>query len=119
MRTRRKISKEERLLLLREYLSSPITKSSFEKEKGLSKGAIYHWLRIFALEDKPNPIIMSEIEKTTDDELKKKIYALEQENKKLKTDLKYTTMARDAYNHMIDLAEETYNIKVRKNSDAR
>jgi hypothetical protein len=34
-------------------------------------------------------------------------------------ELKQSNMARDAYDYMIDLAEKTYNIPVRKNSGAK
>jgi hypothetical protein len=44
------------------------------------------------------------------------VLSLELENKKLKADLAYERMRADAYDTMIDLAEETYQIKVRKNS---
>lgn len=119
MNTRKKISKEERKCYVMEYLSSPLSKHLFEKEKGLSYNSIRNWLRIFALEDKPKPIIMSKESSMTEQELSREINALRQEVKRLKAELKYSNMARDAYDHMIDLAEETYNIKVRKNSDAR
>jgi hypothetical protein len=37
----------------------------------------------------------------------------------LAIELKQSNMARDAYDCMIDLAEKTYNIPVRKNSGAK
>ena len=43
----------KRLSLLKEYLSSPLLKTTFEKEKGLGKGCISRWLISFAIEDKP------------------------------------------------------------------
>ena len=119
MTTRRKLSKEEQKSYVLEYLSSPLSKYFFEKEKGLSRNSIRSWLRIFAIEDKPTPIIMSKESSMTEQELGREINELRQEIKRLEAELKYSNMARDAYDHMIDLAEETYNIKVRKNSDAR
>ena len=51
---------------------------------------------------------------------------LSNENLRLKNELKIkelelrrATMARDAYNYMIDLAEQKYGISIRKNSDAK
>ena len=44
---------EQRLALLSEYLSSGMSMSRFQKEKGLSHSCISKWLRIFAVEDKP------------------------------------------------------------------
>ena len=119
MSRNRKFSKEERKSYVMEYLSSPLTKRCFEKEKGLSYNTIRYWLRIFAIEDKPTPIIMSKESSMNEQELSREINALRQEVKRLKAELKYSNMACEAYDHMIDLAEETYNIKVRKNSDAR
>ena len=44
---------EQRLALLSEYLSSGMSMSRFQKEKGLSHSSISRWLRIFAVDDKP------------------------------------------------------------------
>jgi len=37
----------------------------------------------------------------------------------LESQLYHAEMARDAYDYMIDLAEQRYHIRVRKNSDAK
>ena len=55
----------------------------------------------------------------TEQELHDRIRELEQKIKVLEVELKSSNMARDAYDCMIDLAEKTYNIPVRKNSDAK
>lgn len=39
--------------------------------------------------------------------------------KELENQLYHAEMARDAYDYMIDLAEQRYHIRVRKNSDAK
>lgn len=39
--------------------------------------------------------------------------------KELESQLYQAEMARDAYDYMIDLAEQRYHIRVRKNSDAK
>ena len=39
--------------------------------------------------------------------------------KELESQLYHAEMARDAYDYMIDLAEQRYHIRVRKNSDAK
>lgn len=110
---------EKRLSYLEEYMSSPLSSYKFEKEKGLSYKTISYWIRKFGIEDKSIPTDMNKELKPTEKELQKKIRELEQQVKRLKVELKHSNMARDAYDCMIDLAEETYNIKVRKNSDAR
>lgn len=114
----------KRLSLLEEYLSSTSLKTTFEKEKGLAKGSISNWLRNFAIEDKPTMVkvalpMSKENEKTEllnpDDE----IVRLRQELKAKELELKRATMARDAYERMIVIAEEKYAIPIRKNSDAK
>lgn len=118
MREYRKYSKEECLCYLEEYLSSSFTQSHFEREKGLKRTTIQRWLRIFGLEDKPSPVMSKKLSQT-EQELHDQIYELEKRIKSLEAELKRSNMARDAYDCMIDLAEKTYNIPVRKNSDAK
>lgn len=118
MRNNKGMTDELRLSYLEEYFSSSLNSYHFEKEKGLTHHSIQRWLCIFGFEDKPSPI-MNNHQNQTEKELQEKIEALEKELKSLKVELKQSNMARDAYNCMIDLAEETYNIKVRKNSDAK
>ena len=114
----------KRLSLLEEYLSSTLLKTTFEKEKGLAKGSISRWLTSFAIEDKPTIVkvalpMSKENDKTEllnpDDE----IVRLRQELKAKEQELKLATMARDAYERMIVIAEEKYAIPIRKNSDAK
>lgn len=118
MREYKKYSKEECLSYLEEYLSSSFTKRQFEREKGLKRTTIQRWLRIFGLEDKPDPFMSKKLSQT-EQELHDQIYELEKKIRSLEAELKRSNMARDAYDCMIDLAEKTYNIPVRKNSDAK
>ena len=55
----------------------------------------------------------------TEQELHDQIYELEKKIKSMEEELKRSNMARDAYDCMIYLAEKTYNIPVRKYSDAK
>ena len=124
MRQNKRRDDSKRLSLLEEYLSSTFLKTTFEKEKGLAKGSISRWLTSFAIEDKLTidkvALPMSkENDKTEllnpDDE----IVRLRQELKAKEMELKRATMARDAYERMIVIAEEKYAIPIRKNSDAK
>lgn len=63
--------------------------------------------------------IMSKKLSQTEQELHDRIHELERKIKSLEVELKQSNMARDAYDYMIDLAEKTYNIPVRKNSGAK
>ena len=124
MRQNKDMDDSKRLSLLKEYLSSTLLKTTFEKEKGLAKGSISRWLISFAIEDKPTIVnvalpMSKENDKTEllnpDDE----IVRLRQELKAKEQELKLATMARDAYERMIVIAEEKYAIPIRKNSDAK
>ena len=124
MRGNRGMTDEKRLVLLKEYLSSGKKISVFEREKDLSNGSISRWLRIFASEDKPASPVMQALsmymKKDADkEELLREIARLKQELRSKSLDLKRTEMARDAYEHMIVLAEERYGIPIRKKSGAK
>ena len=124
MRESKNMNDAKRLSLLEEYLSSSSLKTTFEKEKGLAKGCISRWLSNFAIEDKPTIVKVvlpmgKENDRTDflnpDDE----ILRLRQELKAKALELRRATMARDAYERMIVIAEEKYAIPIRKNSDAK
>ena len=124
MRNYGKMTDEQRLSLLDEYLRSDKTKCAFQKEKGLSKCCISSWLRIFAVEDKAvvekSQVAVTDMKKDPDkEELLQEIARLKQELRCKSIDLKRTEMARDAYERMIVLAEERYGIPIRKKSDAK
>ena len=123
MRKSGRMTDEKRLALLKEYLSSGMSKSRFERENGLYDGSILNWIRIFAAEN--NPVISSQVAVTDmkkdpdKEELLQEIARLKQELRCKSIDLKRTEMARDAYERMIVLAEERYGIPIRKKSDAK
>ena len=124
MRKNGDMTDEKRMALLQEYLSSEMSKYSFEKEKGLSHKSISSWLRIFAVEDKPvvsapQPVVMDMKKDQNKEELLQEIDRLKQELRLKSLDLKRTEMARDAYEQMILLAEERYGIPIRKKSGAK
>ena len=123
MRKSGRMTDEKRLALLKEYLSSGMSKSRFERENGLYDGSILNWIRIFAAEN--NPVISSQVAVTDmrkdpdKEELLQEIARLKQELRSKSIDLKRTEMARDAYERMIVLAEERYGIPIRKKSGAK
>lgn len=122
MRKNKKIDDQIRLEILNSYLHGTKGKYTLEKENGISIGSIRHWLRIFGLEDKPLPFQMKAKDVSTSAEdvsSEEDITSLKLRIKQLESDLKRAEMARDVYNCMIDLAEEKYHIKVRKNSDVK
>lgn len=122
MRNNKKIDDQIRLEILNSYLHGSKGKYTLEKENGISRGSIRNWLRIFGLEDKPFPLNMKDKVVSTGTEdvsSEEDITSLKVRIKELESELKRAEMARDVYNCMIDLAEEKYHIKVRKNSDVK
>lgn len=117
-----KKSNEESLAILREYLTSDMSKGAICRKYGLNRNWVYTNLIKFAVSDKKDGTAMKKLsgnvspeETYRDDErdtLLKRIHELEIE-------LRRTEMARDAYDEMIRLAEQYYNIPIRKKSGAK
>ena len=113
-----KKSQEESLEILREYLTTNQSKGAICRKYGLNRNWIYCNLIKFAVADKKEGLPMKKlpdnvsIEKTYRDDLLRRIRELEIE-------LRKTEMARDAYDEMIRLAEQYYNLPIRKKSGAK
>ena len=124
MRTYSDMTDERRLKFLQEYLASDQTKREFEKANGLGRNRISRWLRIFATEDKKvSTTLTSSVETLPSidksESAEEELHRLRLELKVKQLELKRVTMARDAYEKMILLAEQKYDIPIRKNSDAK
>ena len=107
-----------RLAYLEEYLSSSSSIRGFAREKGLNPSCIRHWLRIFGLGTKPTAP-MPKSNSLNEQELQEQIYSLQRQLKSMEVELRQSNLARDAYRRMVELAEKTYNIPIRKNSGAK
>jgi len=117
-----KKSQEESLEILREYLTTNLSKGAICRKYGLNRNWVYTNLIKFAVADKKEGLPMKKlpdnvsVEKTyrddDRDELLRRIRELEIE-------LRKTEMARDAYDEMIRFAEQYYNIPIRKKSGAK
>lgn len=117
-----KKSKEESLEILREYLTSYQSKRSICRKYGLDPNWVSRNLIKFAVADKKDGIAMKKlpgnvsVEKTYRDDDRD---ALLKRIRELEIELRRTEMARDAYDEMIRLAEQYYNIPIRKKSGAK
>ena len=117
-----KKSKEESLEILREYLTTYQSKRSICRKYGLDPNWVSRNLIKFAVGDKKGGEPMTRLPGNADveknyrdndrEELLRRIRELEIE-------LRKTEMARDAYDEMIRLAEQYYNIPIRKKSGAK
>lgn len=117
-----KKSKEESLEILREYLTTYQSKRSICRKYGLDPNWVSRNLIKFAVADKKDGIAMKKlpgnvsVEKTYRDDDRD---ALLKRIRELEIELRRTEMVRDAYDEMIRLAEQYYNIPIRKKSGAK
>ena len=117
-----KKSKEESLEILREYLTTYQSKRSICRKYGLDPNWVSRNLIKFAVADKKDGIAMKKlpgnvsVEKTYRDDDRD---ALLKRIRELEIELRRTEMARDAYDEMIRLAEQYYNLPIRKKSGAK
>ena len=117
-----KKSKEESLEILREYLTTYQSKRSICRKYGLDPNWVSRNLIKFAVAYKKDGIAMKKlpgnvsVEKTYRDDDRD---ALLKRIRELEIELRRTEMARDAYDEMIRLAEQYYNIPIRKKSGAK
>lgn len=121
----------KRLAILQEYLTSDLSKYAIAKKYHISRASILHWIRKFGLEDKPNAEFTNQMKENTPKaqltpEEQTELERLRQENRELKqkyrevkTWLAYETLGHKAYKELVELAEETYDIEILKNSGAK
>lgn len=114
---------EKRLAILNEYLSSGKSRWRFAKENGIPQTTFSNWVRIFAVDkvtvSSPHETAIDMNKDHEKEELLIEISRLRQELRQKSLDLKYTEMARDAYEQMILLAEKRYGLPIRKKCDAK
>lgn len=108
----------QRLHIIEEHLSGA-SKCSLAKKYGLSVQSINLWLHTFGVPEAINPVPEAFMKKKNSVKKTAEVLALEQEVKRLRIRLARAEMAEKAYSTMIDLAEEVYQIEVRKNFDTK
>lgn len=120
MRKNKRMTDDQRLSLLKSYLSSGQSKNRFSKENGISRDSLSLWFTKFGLENTLEENMRPSCKTSCGD------VTLAEENARLRQalrerdiELKRSNMLRDAYSLMIDLAEEKYGVQVRKNSNAK
>ena len=117
-----KKSKEESLEILREYLTTNQSKRSICRKYGLDPNWVSRNLIKFAVADKKDGIAMKKLPGNVSVEKTYRVDdrdALLKRIRELEIELRRTEMARDAYDEMIRLAEQYYNIPIRKKSGAK
>ena len=118
MRKNRTLTDEIRLQVIQDYLDGASKYSLVQKYNLKSSSKIKEWMIKFGIEDREqsplNPFAMAK--KQTESE---KVAALQAEIKRLKKDLAYEKMRSDAYDTMIDVAEQMFNIPIRKKAGTK
>lgn len=112
---------EEKLSLVKKYLESGESKSLFSRSIGVSPMCLLGWLRKFGNPDLPQiDYLMSKSGiPSTVEELQKELIRLRKEKKQLEKSFEREKLRSLAFVTLIDLAESTYHIRIRKNSDAK
>lgn len=112
---KKRLSPELKMEIVREYhLEGKHNKSRLAQEYGIGKATVNDILRKFAAENDKSALLMKKDSKTNES---KEIKALKKEVLELKKQLYNETMRADFYDTMIDVAEEMFNIEIRKKAD--
>ena len=112
---------DDRILIVREYLESGIPAEKIIKKYHISsRSVLFSWMDKFlnerdSLSLQQEPQIEEDMAKTKDERMKEK----DTEIKRLRKALELEKLRSHAYSTMIDLAEQTFNIPVRKKSGTK
>ena len=112
---------DERILIVREYLESGLPAEKIIKKYHISsRSVLFSWMDKFlnerdSLSLQQEPQIEEDMAKTKDERMKEK----DAEIKRLRKALELEKLRSHAYSTMIDLAEQTFNIPVRKKSGTK
>ena len=129
--SKRQKTLEEKQMIVRAHLLNRASISQLSKEFGVSRRAIYKWINTFAdgkvpirrsegtPEVKPNPSSMSKKSQKAVETEAEELARLREENKRLAEALKMSEWMNHAKDVMIDEAEKTFNIPIRKKSGAK
>lgn len=119
---------EQKLAIVEAHVKSHIPICKLSQEFGVSEVSIWRWVRNFAPENVPlhqctlhkqvkelSPMSKKQSKERDNDELQR----LREENKRLSEALKMAEWMNHAKDVMIDEAEKTFNIPIRKKSGAK
>ena len=112
---------DDRILIVREYLESGVSAEKIIKKYHISsRSVLFSWMDKFLNEKdllplQPELISEDDMAKTNEERLKEK----DAEIKRLRKALELEKKKKKKYSTMIDLAEKTFNIPVRKTSGTK
>ena len=106
-----RLSEELKLEVVRDYLLNGIDQCQIAKQYGISQQSVSRIIRIFAASNDKSALLMKN--RPTDNQAEE-LKTLREEVLELKKKLHDETMRADFYDTMIDVAEEMFNIEIRK-----
>ena len=108
---------EEKIAILQEFYASGLTKDAFQRERGMGHCTLSKWISNFGFGKDTNRIKLESMGKKEPISLRVKL--LEEENARLQELLRKAELKSLAYSTMIDVAEEQFNIPIRKKAGAK
>ncbi|MBO5612915.1 MAG: helix-turn-helix domain-containing protein [Prevotella sp.] len=124
-------SLEEKCMIVKAHLSNHVPITQLSKEFGIPRVTIWRWIRTFAdgrvpkgsskgtADVKPNPPAMPKKKQNVEESAADELARLREENKRLSEALRMSEWMNHAKDVMIDEAEKTFNIPIRKKSGAK
>ena len=117
-----KFTDEDKIQIVSEYVSGHIPARELIKKYHIStRQVLFNWMdkyvneqELISLQEETNP--SEQMEKQSPEE---RLKELEAENKRLRNALELEKLRSKAYDTMIDLAESTFNIPIRKKSGTK
>ena len=106
----------QRLSIALEYLEGKSSMRALGKKYGLSAHTIWRLVHTF-VEENPTSVALMKQEKANAEE--DELTRLRREVKELKAQLEYEHIRATAYDTMIDIAEEKFNIPIRKKAGTK
>ena len=121
----------EKQMIVKAHLLNHVSISQLSRDFGVSRRAIYKWIYIFADGKVPkrisqgvsdvefNPPAMPKKKQNVEESAADELARLRAENRRLSEALKMAEWMNHAKDVMIDEAEKTFNIPIRKKSGAK
>ena len=109
-----RLPEELKLEIVRDYLLNGIDQGQIAKHYGIAQRSVSRIISNFAASNEKSALFMKN---RPADSQADEIKALREEVMELKKQLHNETMRADFYDTMIDVAEEMFNIEIRKKAD--
>jgi len=115
---------EDRMMVVREYLESGVPATTIlEKYKMSSRQVLFNWMDKFLNKEDCLPLCLSHEEAShmskTDSDKEEKSSSRDKEIHRLRQALELEKLRSKAFETMLDEAEKTYNIPIRKKSGTK